>query len=163
MTERAVFLIFFVLVHAVGILHGFKISVYHGPDDFNGLHTRGTYAVECVTAHLRWFDEDFRSGVVFCFDERSIVSGHRLVDVLSVPLRRSWFPSSLDFRVLRQFGLFPCRRGQFWARVLRPFPSVCISGRSSLVFTASLVSAFFSQSPCGGGRFWCATPSTLEL
>ena len=55
--------------------------------------------------------------------------------------------SSLDFRVLPQFGLFPCRRGQFWACVLRPFPSVCISGRSSLVFTASLVSAYFSDAP----------------
>ena len=57
--QSAVFLIFFVLVHAVGILHVFKISVYQELDDFNGLHTRGTCAVECVPAHLRWFDEDF--------------------------------------------------------------------------------------------------------
>ena len=55
--------------------------------------------------------------------------------------------SAQDFRVLPQFGLFHCRRGQFWACVLRPFPSVCISGRSSLVFTASPVSAYFSGAP----------------
>ena len=60
-----------------------------GPDDFNGYglflrsfvlyrpwipgeHRRGTSAVECVAAHLRGFEEDSRSEVVFWIEELSI-------------------------------------------------------------------------------------------
>ena len=32
-------------------------------------HRRGICAVECVAAHLRGFEEDSRSEVVFCIDE----------------------------------------------------------------------------------------------
>ena len=107
-----------------------------------GFHTRGICAVECVTAHLLRFDEDYRSDVVFCFDERSIVYGHRLFDDLSVPLRRSWIRP--------------------WACVLRQFPPVCLSGRSSLVFTASLVSAYFSGAPVVQGGFGVLLPPLLS-
>ena len=40
-------------------------------------------AGECVAAHLRWFDENYGSEVVF-----SIEFGHHLFEVLSVPHRR---------------------------------------------------------------------------
>ena len=53
-----------IVVHAVG-------NLFKGPDDFNGYRyfhvwipgerRRGICAVECVTAHLRGFDEDLRS------------------------------------------------------------------------------------------------------
>ena len=62
------------------------------PDDFSGYgyfyvpfvlympwipgeHRRGTCAVECVAAHLRGFEEDSRSEVVFWIDEWSIEFG----------------------------------------------------------------------------------------
>ena len=40
-----------------------------------GEHRRGIYAVECVAAHLRGFEEDSRSEVVFWIDEWSIEFG----------------------------------------------------------------------------------------
>ena len=40
-----------------------------------GEHRRGICAVECVTAHLRGFEEDSRSEVVFWIDEWSIEFG----------------------------------------------------------------------------------------
>ena len=45
-------------------------------------------AGECVAAHLRWFDENYGSEVVFWIDEWSIEFGHQLFEVLSVPHRR---------------------------------------------------------------------------
>ena len=40
-----------------------------------GEHRRGIRAVECVTAHLRGFEEDSRSEVVFWIEEWSIEFG----------------------------------------------------------------------------------------
>ena len=45
-----------------------------------GEHCRGICAVECVTAHLRGFEEDSRSEVVFWIDELSIEFGCNSVD-----------------------------------------------------------------------------------
>ena len=70
LTRSAVFLIFFIVVHAVGNLH-----VSKGPDDFNGygyFYVRlyrtsfgfpsefsvGVCLVECAITQLRWFGED---------------------------------------------------------------------------------------------------------
>ena len=45
-------------------------------------HPRGICAVECVTAHLRGFEEDSRSEVVFCIDEWSIEFGYHWLMLL---------------------------------------------------------------------------------
>ena len=47
-----------------------------------GEHRRGTCAVECVTAHLRGFEEDSRSEVVFLIDEWSIEFGYHWLMLL---------------------------------------------------------------------------------
>ena len=47
-----------------------------------GEHRRGTCAVECVAAHLRGFEEDSRSEVVFCIDEWSFEFGHHWLMLL---------------------------------------------------------------------------------
>ena len=49
-----------------------------------GEHRRGICAVECVTAHLRGFEEDSRSEVVFWIDEWSIEFGYHWLDVAHV-------------------------------------------------------------------------------
>ena len=49
-----------------------------------GEHRRGICAVECVTAHLREFEEDSRSKVVFWIDELSIEFGYNWLDVAHV-------------------------------------------------------------------------------
>ena len=84
-----------------------------GPDEFNGygyfyvrLYWTGfgfqaniveEYVLcECITAYLRWFEEDLGSEVVFWSVEWSIEFGHHWFDVahvhdhspLSVPVRR---------------------------------------------------------------------------
>ena len=90
LTRSAVSLSFFTVVHVVGNLHLFK-----GPDDSTSTgtvismffctvraleHRRGMCAVVCVTAHLRGFEEDLGSEVVFWIDERSIEFGHHWLD-----------------------------------------------------------------------------------
>ena len=82
LTRSAVSLFFFIVVHVVGNLHMFKgptrrlqrvrlfqrSFVLYRPS-ISGEHRRGICAVECVTAHLRGFEEDSRSGVVFRMDD----------------------------------------------------------------------------------------------
>ena len=85
-----------IVVHAVGNLHVFKGTrrlqrVRLFPRSFvlyrpwiPGEHRRGICAVECVTAHLRGFEEDSRSEVVFWIDEWSIEFGSYWLDVTHV-------------------------------------------------------------------------------
>ena len=47
-----------------------------------GEHRRGICAVECVTGHLRGFEEDSRSEVVFWIDEWSIEFGYHWLMLL---------------------------------------------------------------------------------
>ena len=85
-----------IVVHAVGNPH-----LFMGPDDFNGYglfprsfvlyrpwipgeNRRELCAVECVTAHLRGFEEDSRTEVVFWIDEWSIEFGYHWLDVAHV-------------------------------------------------------------------------------
>ena len=93
--HRAVSLFFVIVVHVVGNLHIFK-----GPSRrvqrvpffqcsfvlympwIPGEHRRGIRAVECVAAHLRGFEEDSRSEVVFCIDEWSIEFGYHWLMLL---------------------------------------------------------------------------------
>ena len=49
-----------------------------------GEHRRGIRAVECVAAHLRGFEEESRSEVVFWIDEWSIEFGYHWFDVAQV-------------------------------------------------------------------------------
>ena len=49
-----------------------------------GEHRRGICAVECVTAHLREFEEDSRSKIIFWIDEWSIEFGCTWLDVAHV-------------------------------------------------------------------------------
>ena len=78
----------FIVLHVVGNLHSFKgptrrlqrvrlflCSLYCTCLGFPGEHRRGICAVECVAAHLRGFEEDSRSEVVFWIDEWSIEFG----------------------------------------------------------------------------------------
>ena len=86
---------FFIVVHVARNLHFFK-----GPNRrvqrvrlflcsfvlympwIPGEHRRGIWAGECVAAHLRGFEEDSRSEVVFCIDEWSIEFGHHWLMLL---------------------------------------------------------------------------------
>ena len=72
---------FFIVVHVVGNLHtnqttssGTVISLF--------VCTVHALAVECVTAHLRGFEEDSRSEVVFWIDEWSIEFGYHWLMLL---------------------------------------------------------------------------------
>ena len=49
-----------------------------------GEHCRGKRAVECVIAHLREFEEDSRSDVVFWIDEWPTELGYHWLDVAHV-------------------------------------------------------------------------------
>ena len=88
-------LFFFIVVHVVGNLHFLRDQ----PDVFNGYvlflcsfvlytpwipgeHCRGIRAVECVTAHLRGFEVDSRSEVVFWTDAWSIEFGYHWLMLL---------------------------------------------------------------------------------
>ena len=108
LTRSAVFLIFFILVHAVGEsarvqgtrrlqrVRLFLRSLVLDRLWIPGENCRGICAVECATAHLRWFEEDLESEVVFWIYEWSNEFGYHWVDAahvhdhspLSVPLRR---------------------------------------------------------------------------
>ena len=81
-------LFFLIVVHVVGNLHSFKGAggrlqgvwlflrafVLYSPW-IPGEHCQGTSAVECVAAHLRGFEEDLRSEVVFWIEEWSFEFG----------------------------------------------------------------------------------------
>ena len=62
-----------------------------------GEHRRGICDVECVTAHLRGFEEDSRSEVVFWIDERSTEFGHHWFRVARVHHATSLMCLSLVF------------------------------------------------------------------
>ena len=49
-----------------------------------GEYREGMCAVECVTAHLRGFEKDSRSEVVFWIDEWSIEFGYHWLDIAHV-------------------------------------------------------------------------------
>ena len=106
LTRSAVSLFFVIVVYVVGNLHMFKgptrrlqrvqrSFVLYRPW-IPGEHRRGICAVECVAAHLRGFEEDSRSEVVFWIGEWSIEFAYHWHDVahvhdhspLSAPLRR---------------------------------------------------------------------------
>ena len=79
-----------------------------------GEHRRGICAVECVTAHLRGFEEDSRSEVVFWIDEWSIEFGCHwlmLLMFLTAHLFQFRFVDSLQYcnMALR----LRCRRHKF--------------------------------------------------
>ena len=88
-------LFFFIVVHVVWNLHIFKgptrrlqrarlfqCSLVLYMPWIPGEQRRGICAVECVTAHLRGFEEDSRSEVVFWIDEWSIEFGYHWLMVL---------------------------------------------------------------------------------
>ena len=82
-------LFFLIVVHVVGNLHSFKgpsgrlqdvrlflrAFVLYSPW-IPCEHCQGTSAVECVTAHLRGFEEDLSSETVFWIDELSVEFGY---------------------------------------------------------------------------------------
>ena len=87
---------FFIVVHAVGNLHVFK-----GPDDFNGygyfyvrLYWTGIglqaniveeyVLLSAFVAHLRGFEANVGSEVVFWVDERPAELGHHGLDVAQI-------------------------------------------------------------------------------
>ena len=94
----SVFKKLFVIHRDLTISTGTVISTFVCTDRLwiPGEHSRGICVVECITAHLRWFEEDLGSEVVFWSVEWLIEFGHHWFDVahvhdhspLSVPDRR---------------------------------------------------------------------------
>ena len=137
LSQSAVSLFFVIVVHVVGNFHMFKgltrrlqwvllflcIFVLYGPW-ISGEHRRGICAVECVAAHLRGFEEDSRSEVVFWIDESSIEFGcHWLMLLLFLTAHLFQF-RFVDSEQYCNIALrLRCRRHEF--SVVRPLSCAC--------------------------------------
>ena len=132
-------LFFFIVVHVVGNLHFFKGTnrrvqrvrlflcsfVLYMPW-IPGEHSRRICSVECVTAHLRGFEEVLRSEVVFWIDDHSFEFGYH------------WLMSLMFLTThFFQFRFVDSEHGYFYVRLY----CTCLGFQANIVEEYVLLSA----------------------